>query len=329
MANNIKRAVKRLVDRDPQVRQHMKAHGQQMQEIIARLNTVEGQLAGLQPITPDRSTVLQTGPNEVIVKLFNGQKICLGLNDLSVAPHLALDGIWESEITKAWQSIMKPRCVVFDIGANFGYYGLISSQLLDMKHSKVIYFEPNPKLIPYIERTLAVNWLVENSKVENVAVSDSNGIAKLSVLRDYIGSSSLHSIEHLQEYLGETMHLEAQEVVEVPTVTIDSYCKAQKIANVDLVKLDVEGFEQQAYAGMRKILAASKDVVLFIEFTAKSYKDPKSFFEQIMGDFGHLALINDDGTFSTADTMSFEEVIGLRDDWIMLVFSKKLITQDA
>ena len=322
MSKKIKNVAKRIIDGDPRLVEIALAQAIDLKDIKAKIDKVNSQISALDR---PRSTVIQTATNEIVVKLFNGQKIYLDLTDLSVTPHLALDGIWEHEITRAWCSMLKPESVVLDIGANFGYYGLIASQLINMKKSKVVYFEPNPNLIPLIKKTLSVNGLVAGSKIENLAISDNTGTAKLSILKDYIGSSSLHTIDHLRGYLEDSMYLEESSVIEVPTTTIDSYCIENNIKNVDLIKLDVEGFEELAYSGMRKTVKQSTSPVLFIEFTFNSYEKPKLFFETMKKDFGNLALIDDDGSFIDANRMTYKEVVGIRDDWIMLVFSKDTI----
>jgi FkbM family methyltransferase len=292
-------------------------------ELHMELINVKDQLQNIDGHTTNtRDTLLQTGPNEVLIKMFNGQKIYAALNDVSVAPHLAIDGIWEAEITHAWRSVVKSDSIVFDIGANFGYYGLLACELSDRKKSKIIYFEPNSNLIPFIHKTLAVNWAEEGSDIENIAISDKKGTATLSVLKDYIGSSSLHSVEHLKSYLDQSMTVEAESVVTVKTNTLDAYCEEKKILRADLIKLDVEGYEVQAYSGMRNIIKKSKDTILFIEFTSRSYDKPKEFFQLIKKDFKYVYAIEAGGAFKDLGMKSYNEVMEGVIDWVMLVFSK-------
>ncbi len=328
MSNSVKRVVKKIINTNSAVTAQLALIASSTLEINQKIEVLNDHLLKLNYTNnSNRSTTFQTGQNEIVTKLFNGQKIYLSLDDLSLTPHVVLDGIWESEITHAWRSLIRPSSIVFDIGANFGYYGLVASQLLDMKNSKVVYFEPNIELTPLIRKSLALNWLVENSSVETVAVSDKVGMAKLTVLRDYIGSSSLHSLERLTEYLGDTMDLVSERIVEVPTITIDNYCEQHKIDKLDLVKLDVEGYEDFAYSGMRKTVKKSSDLILFVEFTAKSYAEPEKFYETIKNDFGYVWVIEADGILKKVNDLNYKEIEKMSTDWIMLVFSKKIITQ--
>ena len=268
------------------------------------------------------SGILHISSEEIIAKIFSGLKIYLDPRDISVTPHLALDAIWEYQITKAWLNMVTPDAVVLDIGANFGYFGALAAQKTSKKTSKIVFFEPNPKLLGYIKKTLAVNWLNEQSVIENLAVGATNSKARLNVLKDYIGSSSLLDLETIDSYMHEKMYLETTEVVEVDVVTIDSYCKRNNIPQVNLIKMDIEGFEDRAYAGMRKVVQSSPDVTMFIEFTEGSYKDPKGFYHDMLEDFGYVYVINQDGSLLKPKDQSYDTVIGKPEDWVMPVFSK-------
>lgn len=268
------------------------------------------------------SGTLYLSEKEVLTKLFSGLKIYLDPRDIAVAQHIALDFIWEEEITKAWLSVLKPADVVLDIGANFGYFGLLAGQFTDRKKAKIVFFEANPNLIPYINKSLSSNWLHEQSKVENYAVSDSPGKLTLNVLKDYIGSSGFQTMEHLESYMHEQMKLEVKEKIQVNALTIDDYCKENKIGAVNLIKMDIEGYEEKAYRGMRKIVKASPDITMFVEFTADSYDDPKRLYEQMLSDFGYVYLISADGSIEKPQSTAYSQTIGASDRWVMPIFSK-------
>ena len=104
---------------------------------------------------------ITTGSNEILAKIFTGLKIYLDPNDLAVAVHIALDGIWEENISRAWINTIKEDDTVLDIGANFGYFGLLAGQFTDKKKAKIVLFEANPNIVPYIHKSLSVNWLNE------------------------------------------------------------------------------------------------------------------------------------------------------------------------
>ncbi len=260
--------------------------------------------------------------HEMITKIFSGLKMYLDPRDIAVVPHLALDSIWEHRITAAWLSVVQPTDTILDVGSNFGYFGALAAQRTDKKHSKVVHFEANPHLIPYIHRTLDVNWLNEQSVVENLAVADKEGTLTLRILKDYLGSSSVLPLEHTAKYMASKMRLETAEEVKVKSVSLDKYCKDNGIKTVDLIKMDIEGFEDKAYQGMRTIVSSSPNLTFFIEFTKDSYDDPKAFYDQMLKDFGHVYVIDDDGRIVKPKQTSYEAIIGDADDWVMPIFSK-------
>ncbi len=266
--------------------------------------------------------ILQISNNVVIKKLFNGLKIFLDPSDLAVAAHIALDGVWEQDITDVWLNLIEPDSVVFDIGANFGYFGLLAAHKTNKKTSKVRLFEANPQIIPYLERTFTLNWYHEHGKIENLAISSTSGKVELNVLKDYTGSSSLHSIDELSKYVGNKMKLELDRKVKVNSISIDEYCKANSISNVDLIKMDIEGHEEEAYKGMVSTVKESPNISLLIEFTKDSYSNPKEFYETLLKDFGYVFIIGPEGKLIKPKNSSYEEVIGNSDDWTMPVFSK-------
>jgi FkbM family methyltransferase len=301
------------------------AHSEQT-AAIAELELKLREVLALNRILVEKQSntgIMHVSPHEIVTKIFTGLKIYLDTRDLSVTPHLALDGIYEGHISNAWLSLVEPDSTVFDIGANFGYFGALAAQKTDKKNSRVVCFEANPKLVPYIRKTLAVNWINEQSTVENVAVSSKKGNATLHVFKDYIGSSSLHDAEHIDAFMHEKMYVETIEEVEVPATTIDSYCTDHSIKAIDLIKIDIEGYEEEAYKGMRTIIKKSPNVTMFIEFTKQSYKKPESFYEQMLADFGNVYVIDGLGKLHKPVDSSYAAVIDATDDWVMPVFSKK------
>jgi FkbM family methyltransferase len=265
---------------------------------------------------------LKLSDTEILAKIFSGAKMYLDPRDVGLVPHLLLDGDWESDVTQAWLKTIQPKDVVLDIGANFGYFGLLAAQQAN-RDCTVVMFEANPNLIPYIEKTVMVNSLQNCSVVENLAVSNKKGSVQLNVLKDYIASSSILPVDKLNKYNQNGAKFEVAKSVKVPAVTVDEYCAEHGIKTLNVIKMDIEGYEEEAYAGMRKIIKASPDVTMFIEFTKQAYKSPKKFYNDMLEDFGAVYLIQPDGSITTPQETSYDRVVGTGEQWSMPVFSKK------
>lgn len=268
------------------------------------------------------SGTITISSDEMLTKLFSGLKMYLDPKDLTVAPHIAMDSVWEHEITTAWLKVVGTNDTILDIGANFGYFGALAGQKTGVD-SRIIFFEINPKLLPYIRKTIAANWLAGKSKVENLAVADKPGKLTFNVSPYYLGSASLSHTLDESEYEDFKIETEKLDSVTVNAVTIDSYCKKNHIHNVDLIKMDIEGFEDKAYKGMRTIVKSSPLATMFIEFTRLSYEDPKAFYDQMLKDFGNVYVINGDGAIIKPKSTAYDKVIDLDREWSMPIFSKR------
>jgi FkbM family methyltransferase len=268
------------------------------------------------------SGIVTISPDEMLVKIFSGLKMYLDPKDLTVAPHLALDAIWEHDITAAWLKVLRPDDVVFDIGANFGPFGALAGQKTSNR-AHIYFFEVNPKLLPYIRKTVAVNWLAAKSTVENLAVADKPGTMTFNVSPYYLGSASLNHDLDESSYEQFKIASEKLETVTVDAVTIDGYCKQHAIKKIDLIKMDIEGFEERAYRGMRRIIKDSPHATLFIEFTKECYQDPAEFYSKLLEDFGYVYVITKDGTIQKPKNRSYRSVVGPGSEWVMPIFSKR------
>lgn len=267
----------------------------------------------------NNSGTYKISETEIIVKIFTGAKMVLDPRDIALVPHIVIDHEWERNISNAWLTVAKQKDIVIDIGANFGYFGLLAAQQTQ-RNCHVVLFEANPELIPYISKTMDMNAFNKCSKVENFAVSNSAGELVLNVLEDHAASSSIHDIDEINSYNYEKMKLSSQ--VKVPAISLDAYCKDNKISAVNLIKMDIEGYEDVAYEGMKNIVAKSPNLTLFVEFTKKGYKSPKTFYNKMLKDFGNVYIIDDSGALSKPSDNSYASVISENAEWVMPVFSK-------
>ena len=274
------------------------------------------------------SITVKTGETEALTTLFTGQKIYVDTRDLSVAPSLLIDGFWEPEITHVFRKHINPDSVVFDVGANFGYFGIVAGTEVAGGKGSLHFFEANPDLINYIFKSLSVNGLGQKSQINNCAVSDKSGQeVELSVLEDLWGSSRLNVSADKVKVGGN--QIKTLKKIKLKTVRLDDYVKDLKIKHVDVVKMDIEGHEDVAYRGMRKIIRTNPQLELFLEFTPAAYQAPKAFFEQIKKDFKYLYFINCDQldpreTIEVKTYRDFTKVSNLT-DWSMLLATNTAI----
>ncbi|MBB5322514.1 FkbM family methyltransferase [Marinobacter oulmenensis] len=158
--------------------------------------------------------------------------------------------------------------VVFDIGANQGYFTVLSSQLLDSRGA-VHAFELDPVLIPLAQSSLKLNSYECSVYFIQCAVSDKDGDL-LSFIPHIDGNPTTNSI--LYENNSNTKTISQ-------TISIDSYCRRLSIAP-DFIKLDVEGAERLALVGLEETIKRCKPKLL-LEIHPKQLREAKVDVESV------------------------------------------------
>ena len=140
------------------------------------------------------------------------------------------------------ERVVMPGNVVFDVGANVGYYTLLASLLVG-RAGKVFAFEPVRKNLAYLERHLRING-VSNVTVIDKAVSDRDGYVS------FVDGPSA-SMGHFAETGG----------YQVPTVAIDSLVERGELPLPDFMKIDVEGAELLVLRGAKRTIEQARPVI--------------------------------------------------------------------
>jgi FkbM family methyltransferase len=128
--------------------------------------------------------------------------------------------------------LLKPGSVLFDIGANIGYYAITLAATLG-DESRVHAFEPFPPTHERLLTNITLNSFTEKITAHRLALSDREGVAHMRIR---VGSNS--GSARLDES-GES----------IPITTIDTFCSTHRIDRLDFVKIDAEGHEESVLAG--------------------------------------------------------------------------------
>jgi hypothetical protein len=102
---------------------------------------------------------------------------------LNPSDYMQSDFFWLGSL-EGWDTyhalkLLRPQSVIFDIGANFGYYSMILSAALQ-GHCQVFAFEPNPPTFSRLTKNIALNDLHGRIKAFQFALSDRSGSARIS-----------------------------------------------------------------------------------------------------------------------------------------------------
>lgn len=149
------------------------------------------------------------------------------------------------------------REVIFDIGANVGYTGLLA--MIQNPHREYIMVDPNPKALTMASGNLWLNNLGFKARFYSAFVSDKmNQMVKFYTIG--AGAAGSMHADHAKSAAAVNAHTEVQ------TITLDYLFDYYKIVP-NLVKIDVEGAEGLVMQGAKE-LAKSAKPDFFIEMHA-------------------------------------------------------------
>jgi FkbM family methyltransferase len=162
----------------------------------------------------------------------------------------------------------EPGMVIFDVGANIGFYTLLLAKRVGPT-GRVHAFEPDPLSFAILSRRAAR----PNVELNPTAVGDRTGRITLFTHRSNRADNRVH----------DSLGGETAETVEVALTTLDDYCAARRIDRIDAVKMDIQGAEVAALKGFRKTLGRLRPRWLLIEFSPEHLRaagsSPEGFWK--------------------------------------------------
>ncbi len=142
--------------------------------------------------------------------------------------------------------------VFVDIGANVGHHSLFMSQYCASVHA----FEPNSLVRERLEEKIAIN-AIENIFVHAVGMGDED--AQLPFFASGSCNSGTGSF-----VLGHSSDNKESGMLRV--VQADTYLAKLGLSAIDLIKIDVEGFEKKVLLGLKETIEHYRPVVI-LEFS--------------------------------------------------------------
>ncbi|KAJ3111757.1 hypothetical protein HK098_008340 [Nowakowskiella sp. JEL0407] len=234
--------------------------------------------------------------------------------DKGIMPHICTGFPWEIEITRAFESTVRPGWTVLDIGANYGWYTLKLADLVGGS-GKVISLEAQPRTFGLLSWAVEINGLNGHVSVYNNAVySRSNETVKISFIPDRPLNNAL---------LVDTMKEDNRsvELMDVKTIKIDDLVTQLNLTNVDFMKIDVEGVEDAVWDGMQETLTRFPKLVVFMEVNSyrmrENNKDPRAFYNKIQSRFPVLRRVGDYGAIVPID---IENMVGQTSDIFLALY---------
>jgi FkbM family methyltransferase len=179
-------------------------------------------------------------------------------------------------ISKYWKG---GKYIVFDVGANIGQFRNMASNVLKGRFTEdefTIYsFEPSKstyKLLKSNFNNLSAPYL------NNCGLG--NTLKKSILYYDKIGSGLASQSKRDLSFINIEMGI--QEEIEI--ITLDSFCEEFKIAKIDLLKIDVEGYEMEVLQGASNMISSGLIMSIMFEFGGSNI-DTRTFFKDFYNYF--------------------------------------------
>ena len=164
--------------------------------------------------------------------------------------------------------IPKERDIIFDVGANIGLYTILASKYA--KNCKIFSFEPNPYAFERLQRNVRENSL-ENIELFQMAVGKDICKQKFQLY------STFTTIGHLVKKNKNT-GISIDHNIEVDVTNIDFIVQKYSIPLINILKIDVEGYEIEVLRGARESLGKIQRIVL----EPHGYGDPEKEIEEFL-----------------------------------------------
>jgi FkbM family methyltransferase len=177
-----------------------------------------------------------------------GGPLLVPLND-AVGRCIYFTGDYDRKITWLCRKLLRPGDIALDIGANLGVVTLAMARFVGPS-GWVHCFEPNPTMQNLLSQSIARSY--HNITLHPIALGVEGATLDLRVPSANIGAGSFINNREASD----------AEVIKCPIRRLADVISDEEITSVRLVKLDVEGFENEVLLGAGDLLSAIRPMVI-------------------------------------------------------------------
>jgi len=164
---------------------------------------------------------------------------------------IVIEGDYEKDFFRVADALLEEGGEFLDVGANHGLLSFGLARKLDQR-VRFHLFEPNPKLLESIEKSLKL-YPSMRAEVSALAVCDEDGTILFQIQEEQTGAS----------------HITKSDGIPTRSIRLDTYLRGKSCDRVDLLKLDIEGYELAALRGAELALKARCIKAIYFEYFEK------------------------------------------------------------
>jgi FkbM family methyltransferase len=168
-----------------------------------------------------------------------------------------------------------PACI-FDVGANDGETALSFSSAFP---AAMIYsFEPDPQTF---ERLTRKTQALKNVHAVNSGLGRTAGKATLIRNRFDATNSLLPSAAGAEEFVAQSDSLDPIGSADVAMDSVDDFCERHRIARIEVLKIDTQGYELEVLSGATQTLQTRGVPLIYAEVSFIRYYDGQPLFDEV------------------------------------------------
>jgi FkbM family methyltransferase len=206
---------------------------------------------------------------ERVVRLFSTPEKCRSMGDLCLERdgmmflaqpgvplgwHVAMFGTYEPEVREIFRSVLHAGGVAVDVGANVGWHTLLMARLVG-DAGKVFAVEANAAVRKRLEDNIQLNRFGQIEVIGYAMAKDSGVLPFFGPAADDASSGDGHVVEAPSPGQRGIVHVESR--------SLDTVLSEARVERVDLVKIDVEGYEWPVLQGAERSIARFRPHVVF------------------------------------------------------------------
>ncbi len=184
-------------------------------------------------------------------------------------------------------SFLKDKIYIVDVGANRGQSAKFFSRVFN--NHEIYCFEANPNLVEKLrKKTKNINRKIFCIALGNESKETEFNICVLDAISTLSNPNLKSSYNIFKSKILKTDVSKLYKKINVRMQLLDSYFEKNQIKAMDILKIDVEGFEYQVLIGSKLIISSLKPRVIQVEVHHNDqYQNYNPYLEILLNSYGY------------------------------------------